>query len=74
MPCAGVKADRFSTVSVTAHRQPMEAVTDRARALATAIDELIPAVFQSMRRHEGNRLKARLRPMRGLKPTGPRAS
>ena len=48
-------------------------ITDRAPALANAIEELIPAAFHSTGQYENNRcecdhvrLKARLRPMRGL--------
>jgi IS6 family transposase len=49
-------------------------VTDRAPALRAAIDELLPAVFHNTEQYANNRvecdhgrLKARLRPMRGLK-------
>ena len=49
-------------------------VTDKASALAHVIDELIPAAFHNTGQYENNRceadhgrLKARLRPMRGLK-------
>jgi transposase-like protein len=49
-------------------------VTDRAPALRAAIDELLPSAFHNMELYENNRvecdhgrLKARLRPMRGLK-------
>jgi transposase, IS6 family len=49
-------------------------VTDRAPALRAAIDELIPAAFHNTAQYANNRieadhgrLKARLRPMRGLK-------
>jgi transposase, IS6 family len=49
-------------------------VTDRAPALRAAIDELLPSAFHNMEQYENNRvecdhgrLKARLRPMRGLK-------
>ncbi len=52
----------------------MEVITDRAPALAYVIDELIPAAFGNTGQYENNRcecdhgrLKARLRPMRGLK-------
>ena len=57
-----------------AHRSPVEEITDRAPALANVIDELIPAAFHNTGQYENNRceadhgrLKARLRPMRGLK-------
>jgi transposase-like protein len=49
-------------------------VTDRAPALANVIADLIPATFHNTGQYENNRvecdhgrLKARLRPMRGLK-------
>ncbi len=67
-------ARRFFTTSVTARRVAVEGVTDRAPALANVIEELIPAAFDNTGHHENNRcecdhgrLKARLRPMRGLK-------
>jgi transposase-like protein len=53
---------------------PVEVITDRAAALANVIGELIPAAFHNTGQYENNRcecdhgrLKARLRPMRGLK-------
>ena len=49
-------------------------ITDRAATLANVIEELIPAAFHNTGQYESNRcecdhgrLKARLRPMRGLK-------
>ena len=64
----------FFTVSLRAHRSPTEVITDRAPALANVIDELITAAFPDTGQYENNRceadharLKARLRPMRGLK-------
>ena len=49
-------------------------VTDRAPAFRAAIDELMPAAFHNTEQYANNRiecdhgrLKARLRPMRGLK-------
>ena len=67
-------ARRFFTASLRAHRNPTEIITDRAAALASVIDELIPAAFHKTGQYENNRcecdhgrLKARLRPMRGLK-------
>ena len=57
-----------------AHRSPVEVITDRAPALANAIDQLIPAADHNSGQYENNRyecdhgrLKARLRRMRGLK-------
>ncbi len=53
---------------------PSEIVTDRAPPLANVIDELVPASLHNTGQYENNRvecdhgrLKARLRPMRGLK-------
>ena len=64
----------FFTTPLTAHRVPVEVVTDRAPALVNVIEELIPAAFHNTGQYENNRyecdhgrLKARLRPMRGLK-------
>jgi transposase-like protein len=64
----------FFTTALGAHGEPMEIVTDRAPALRAAIDELIPAVFHNVEQYANNRvecdhgrLKARLRPMPGLK-------
>jgi transposase-like protein len=49
-------------------------ITDRAPALANVIGELVPAAWHNTGQYENNRLecdhgrlKARLRPMRGLK-------
>ena len=67
-------ARRFFTTALDAHGEPIEVVTDRAPALRAAIDELIPAAFHNTEQYANNRiecdhgrLKARLRPMRGLK-------
>ena len=67
-------ARRFFTTALDAHGPPVEVVTDRAPALRAAIDELIPAAFHNIEQYANNRvecdhgrLKARLRPMRGLK-------
>jgi IS6 family transposase len=67
-------ARRFFGRAITAHGLPDEVVTDRAPALETAINELIPTAFHNTEKHANNRvecdhgrLKARLRPMRGLK-------
>jgi len=67
-------ARRFFTTALDAHGEPMEIVTDRAPALRAAIDELIPDAFHNVQQYANNRiecdhgrLKARLRPMRGLK-------
>ncbi len=67
-------ARRFFNVSLRAHRSPTEVITDRAATLANVTPELIPAAFGNTGQYENNRceadhgrLKARLRPMRGLK-------
>ena len=67
-------ARRFFTTALTAHGEPVEVVTDRAPTLARVIDELIPEAFHNTEQYQNNRceadhgrLKARLRPMRGLK-------
>jgi transposase-like protein len=59
---------------VDAHREPDEVITDRAAALAHVIADLLPAAVHNTEQYENNRiecdhgrLKARLRPMRGLK-------
>ena len=64
----------FFTTALSAHGEPAEVVTDRAPALQAAIDELMPAAFHNTKQYANNRvecdhgrLKARLRPMRGLK-------
>jgi transposase, IS6 family len=67
-------ARRFFATALRAHGEPTEVVTDRAPALRAAIDELMPGAFHNTERYANNRvecdhgrLKARLRPMRGLK-------
>ena len=67
-------ARRFFTTALAAHAAPVEVITDRAPALANVIEDLIPAAFHNTGQYENNRcecdhgrLKARLRPMRGLK-------
>jgi IS6 family transposase len=56
------------------HGEPSEVVTGRAPALLAVVDELMPAAFHDTAQYANNRieadhgrLKARLRPMRGLK-------
>ena len=53
---------------------PAEVITDRAPALANVIEDLVPAAWHNTGQYENNRvecdhgrLKARLRPMRGLR-------
>jgi transposase-like protein len=67
-------ARRFFTAAITAHGTPAEVVTDLAQALETVIEEQMPDAFHNTERYANNRvecdhgrLKARLRPMRGLK-------
>ena len=64
----------FYIAVITAHGQPAEITTDRAHALAHVITELLPAALHDTTQYANNRveadhgrLKARLRPMRGLK-------
>jgi IS6 family transposase len=67
-------ARRFFTTALAAQRAPVEVITDRAPALANVIEDLIPAALHNTGQYKNNRcecdhgrLKARLRPMRGLK-------
>ena len=67
-------ARRFFSAALRVHGEPVEVVSDRAPALRAAIEDLIPAVFHNTEQYANNRvecdhgrLKARLRPMRGLK-------
>jgi transposase, IS6 family len=64
----------FFTASLAVHGDPGEVITDRAPALANVTEELIPAALHNTGQYENNRvegdhglLRARLRPMRGLK-------
>ncbi len=66
-------ARRFFATALGVHGDPVEVVTDRAPALRAAIKGLIPAAFHNTDQYANNRvecdhgrLKARLRPMRGL--------
>jgi Transposase and inactivated derivatives len=67
-------ARRFFAQALRSHGEPVEVVTDRAPALRAAIEGLMPAAFHNTEQYANNRvecdhgrLKARLRPMRGLK-------
>jgi transposase-like protein len=67
-------ARRFFTTALRAHGAPAEVVTDRARTLRAVVDEVVPAAFHNTAQYANDRieadhgrLKARLRPMRGLK-------
>jgi len=66
-------ATKFFTTAITAHGQPVEVTTDKAPVLAKVILELLPAARHDTTQYANNRveadhgrLKARLRPMRGL--------
>src|SRR5438105_8353742 len=67
-------ARRFFTTALRDHGEPAEVMTDRAWTLLTVVDEHMPAAFHGTAQYANNRieadhgrLKARLRPMRGLK-------
>jgi IS6 family transposase len=66
-------ARTFFTAALVAHIKPTEVFTDRAAALAHVIDDLLPGALHHTEQYENNRvecdhgrLKARLRPMRGV--------
>ena len=66
-------ARRFFEVALRDHGRPAEVVTDKAPSLLRAVDELLPDACHDTERFANNRvesdharLKARLRPMRGL--------
>ena len=66
-------ARRFFERAISEHGRPAEVVTDKAPSLLRAVDELLPGVCHDTERYANNRiecdhgrLKARLRPMRGL--------
>ena len=67
-------ARTFFRRALLAHREPEEVITDLAQALETVIEELVPDAFHNTEQYANNRvecdygrLKARLKPMRGLK-------
>ena len=67
-------ARRFFARALRAGTVPAEVTTDRAPAYPRVLDELIPSALHTVERYANNpvetdhgRLKARLRPMRGLK-------
>ena len=67
-------ARRFFTAALAVHGDPGEVITDRAPALAHVVEELLPAALHNTGQYQNNRvecdhsrLKARLRPMRGVK-------
>ena len=67
-------ARTFFSAVISVHDAPEEVVTDLARALSHVIGELLPAAFHNTAQYANNRaecdhgrLRARLRPIRGLK-------
>jgi transposase, IS6 family len=67
-------ATRFFAAAIDSHGEPTEITTDRAHALVRVVVELLPAALHDTRQYANNRveadhgrLKARLKPMRGLK-------
>lgn len=67
-------ARRFFTRALRAGTVPVEVRTDRAPAYLRVLDEMVPSALHIVEQHANNpveadhgRLKARLRPMRGLK-------
>jgi transposase, IS6 family len=68
----------FFTCALNDGSRPVEVSTDRAPAYSRVLDELLPSACHVMERYANNpvetdhgRLKARLRPMRGLKQSVP---
>jgi IS6 family transposase len=67
-------ARRFFSTALSAHGEPVEVITDLAAPLERAIEEVVSNAFHNTGLHANNRiecdhgrLKARLRPLRGLK-------
>ena len=67
-------ARRFFEAALRIHVRPAEVVTDKAATLIAVVEELIPDACHNTEQYATNRvewdhgrLKARLRPMRGLK-------
>src|ERR1700694_4528372 len=67
-------ARRFFDSALLRAARPVEVTTDRAAIYPPVLDELLPGAFHSLEKYANNRveadhgrLKARLRPMRGLK-------
>src|SRR3954451_21536407 len=67
-------ARHFFEPAIGDNRRPAEVVTDEAPSLLRAVDELVPGVCDDTDRYAINwiecdhgRLRARLRPMRGLR-------
>ncbi len=64
----------FDSAMTVTQTEPVEVVTDRARAYVRVIEDLVPMAWHHIEQYANNpiecdhgRLKARLRPMRGLK-------
>jgi transposase, IS6 family len=64
----------FFTVALTVHGDPGEVINDRGLGVGHVIENLVPAAPHNTGQNQNNRvecdhgrLKARLRPMRGLK-------
>jgi transposase-like protein len=71
---AAAAREFFDRTIATTKTRPVEVVTDRAATYPIGLDELLPAAWHRTERYANNRieadhgrLKARLRPMRGLK-------
>ena len=67
-------ATAFFANAIRSHGEPVEITTDRAHALVRVVTDLLPAALHDTTQYANNRveadhgrLKARLRPMRGLK-------
>ncbi len=67
-------ARRFFEAALRAHVRPAEVITDKAATLIAVVEELLPDACHNTEQYANNRvendhgrLKARLRPMRGLK-------
>ena len=67
-------ARRFFHAALLRATRPVEVTTDRAAIYPPVLDELLPGAFHNLQKYANNRveadhgrLKARLRPMRGLK-------
>ena len=67
-------ARRFFTSALLSARRPVEVTTARAAAYSRVLDELLPAACHVVEQYASNpiegdhgRLKAQVRPMRGLK-------
>ena len=68
---------RFFQAALLRAVRPVEVTTDRAAIYPPVLDDLLPGAFHNMEKYANNRveadhgrLKARLRPMRGLKVDG----